>query len=479
MRNSFAQPEVEALRGKIKDGSATDEEKARYQRLLGQHAQLNPESYEARVARAREYAGYSINQSPEGFVPIAPNGPLPEIDYGKQKKRSKKPIDKPLAMPYVRPIATIMSTAKGPQDRVVFYDMYPAAPMQNAASPSRLTEQAKSSCHPEIIDLTKDTKTPAATKKVPSPARGQKRVYAPVPLRTRPEHTAKRHKIEKAAGAAPARGILRHAKPASQPPGTRKQPSLIAKIDPTAFLRAMRASAATRGQQEHILTVLRATSSSSSDGSRRSAFDSHQKKATRDLETQTALAAKAPSRPIKKSFAPLIKKGAMTQRVTNTPSPPAKRSRSSPTSPQATITSPPVLRKELAPPAQKPASPPVGKVQATPIEKPRSPRSVEEETKMRRLAGMQSTTAMLTQTIPPDLMKKAIKSNPNMSTTHLLRRLGNPHRRVVHQMLRDQNAKIIREMKKKQLAKTKTTDAPETQAPKPAAQMTSVAVGSK
>ena len=91
---------------------------------------------------------------------------------------------------------------------------------------------------------------------------------------------------------------------------------------------------------------------------------------------------------------------------------------------------------------------------------------------MRRLAGMHSTTAMLTQRLPPDLMKKAIKSNPNMSTTHLLRRFGNPHRRVVHQMLRDQNAKIIREMKKRQgAAITKASDVSAPQAPKPAPQV--------
>ncbi|KAL3904025.1 MAG: hypothetical protein SGILL_010226, partial [Bacillariaceae sp.] len=180
-----------------------------------------------------------------------------------------------------------------------------------------------------------------------------------------------------------------------------------------------------------------------------------------------------------------------SQRAINTASPPSMRSRSSPikkvsspqarktSSPHATIASPPALRKQLAASAQKPASPPADKIQATSTEKPRSPRSVEEETKMRRLAGMQSTTAMLTQTLPPDLMKKAIKSNPNMSTTHLLRRLGNPHRRVVHQMLRDQNVKIIREMKKRQGVKTKAPDAPKMQAPKPAAQVTNVAVESK
>ncbi|KAL3908952.1 MAG: hypothetical protein SGARI_002831, partial [Bacillariaceae sp.] len=375
-----------------------------------------------------------------------------------------------------------MSKAKGPQDRVVFYDMYPAAQMPKSASPQTQKHPGKKPCHVNLIDLTKDekpAKTAAAAKKAPSPAREQKRVHAPVPVRNQLEQVVKRQKIEKPAGAAPSKGILRNTKPAFQPP-TKKPSSLIAKIDPTAFLRAMRASAATRGQQEHILTALRSTSSSSSsDDTRRSAFDSHRKGTTQSLKSQAALAAKAPTRPIKRG-----KDVVPSQRAINTASPPSMRSRSSPikkasspqarktSSPHATIASPPALRKQLAAPAQKPASPSVDKIQATSTEKPRSPRSVEEETKMRRLAGMQSTTAMLTQTLPPDLMQKAIKSNPNMSTTHLLRRLGNPHRRVVHQMLRDQNVKIIREMKKRQGAKTKAPDAPKMQAPKPAAQVT-------
>lgn len=202
------------------------------------------------------------------------------------------------------------------------------------------------------------------------------------------------------------------------------------------------------------------------------------------------MSASNPSRPIKQAFVQHTSRSFASQRPATTPSPPAKRSQSSPTkyasyskakkafSPQASIASPPALRKELAPPAPKPFLQPAEKIQALPTEKPRSPRSFEEETKMRRLAGMQSTTAILTQTLPPHLMKKAIKSNPHMSTTHLLRRFGNPHRRVVHQMLRDQNEKIIREMKKMQLITAKSSDTSQKQDSKPV-QVTNVAVESK
>jgi hypothetical protein len=494
MRNFFAHSEVESLHGKIKDGSATDAEKMRYQELLSQHAQLHPDSYEARVARAREYAGYSINPSPTapmtstGPVPIAPNGPLPDKNYGARKYRSKKPSQKTCAMPYVRPIATIMSKAKGAQDKVVFYDMYPAAHLQKASSPPVQIDGANQLYHVKLIEPTKETKTTTTattTTRPSSPAQGQKRVHAPVPIRQEP--AAKHQKMENpAAASAPAKGILRNNTPTLQPP-TRRQPSLLARIDPTAFLRAMRASAATRGQQEHILTALRASSASSSSSSssndgRRSAFDSLQKRITQDLHARANLAVNTSSRSIEKAFVRSANKPAAFQPASNVPelsakkpTPTAYRSRSSSSS-QAS--SPPTIL--ASPPAQNSASPPAVRGHAPSSDKPLPPstRSVEEETKMRRLAGMKSTTAMLTQTLPPDLIQNAIKFNPSMSTTHLLRRFGNPHRRVVHQLLRDQNEKIIREMKKRQLAHVRSSGTSQAKPAKPAT-ASSVAVESK
>jgi hypothetical protein len=71
----------------------------------------------------------------------------------------------------------------------------------------------------------------------------------------------------------------------------------------------------------------------------------------------------------------------------------------------------------------------------------------EEAAALRRMIGMRSTTAMLAQTLPPSLSYMALAARTDMSTTHILRRLGNPHRRVVHRMLREQHSKILTAMK--------------------------------
>jgi hypothetical protein len=63
-------------------------------------------------------------------------------------------------------------------------------------------------------------------------------------------------------------------------------------------------------------------------------------------------------------------------------------------------------------------------------------------------AGMQYSAAMLSQALPPTMTAESFGSNTNMSATHLLRRFGNPHRRVVHQMLREQHERILNEMKR-------------------------------
>jgi hypothetical protein len=72
----------------------------------------------------------------------------------------------------------------------------------------------------------------------------------------------------------------------------------------------------------------------------------------------------------------------------------------------------------------------------------------DDEACLRRLAGMRSTTAMLAQTLPPSVKYEALKSKTNMSAAHILRRFGNPHRRVVHQMLREQHQRILMDMRK-------------------------------
>lgn len=77
----------------------------------------------------------------------------------------------------------------------------------------------------------------------------------------------------------------------------------------------------------------------------------------------------------------------------------------------------------------------------------------EEEAKARRLTGIQGTATILCdQSVPPALSGTTFDSSSNtstnMSATHMLRRLGNPHRRVVHQMLREQHERILRDMKR-------------------------------
>jgi hypothetical protein len=78
-----------------------------------------------------------------------------------------------------------------------------------------------------------------------------------------------------------------------------------------------------------------------------------------------------------------------------------------------------------------------------------------EEAKARRLTGMQETAAILSQSAPvalssaTTLESSSKNTSTNMSAHHMLRRLGNPHRRVVHQMLREQHERILREMKRK------------------------------
>ncbi len=74
--------------------------------------------------------------------------------------------------------------------------------------------------------------------------------------------------------------------------------------------------------------------------------------------------------------------------------------------------------------------------------------SAEEEARYHSLTGMQYSAAMMSQALPPSLSVEAFKSNPNMSATHLLRRFGNPHRRVVHQMLREQHERILLDMQR-------------------------------
>jgi hypothetical protein len=64
------------------------------------------------------------------------------------------------------------------------------------------------------------------------------------------------------------------------------------------------------------------------------------------------------------------------------------------------------------------------------------------------LAGMEYSAAMLSQALPPAMSAEAFNSTTSMSTTHLLRRFGNPHRRVVHQMLREQHERILADMKR-------------------------------
>ena len=61
---------------------------------------------------------------------------------------------------------------------------------------------------------------------------------------------------------------------------------------------------------------------------------------------------------------------------------------------------------------------------------------------------MQYSAAMMSQALPPSLSVETFQSNPNMSATHLLRRFGNPHRRVVHQMLREQHERILLDMQR-------------------------------
>lgn len=74
--------------------------------------------------------------------------------------------------------------------------------------------------------------------------------------------------------------------------------------------------------------------------------------------------------------------------------------------------------------------------------------SAQEEARYHSLTGMQYSAAMMSQALPASLSVEAFQSNPNMSATHLLRRFGNPHRRVVHQMLREQHERILSDMQR-------------------------------
>jgi hypothetical protein len=73
----------------------------------------------------------------------------------------------------------------------------------------------------------------------------------------------------------------------------------------------------------------------------------------------------------------------------------------------------------------------------------------------RRLTGIQGTAAIMSQSAPialssvTSLDSSSGNTSTIMSAHHILRRLGNPHRRVVHQMLLQQHERILLQMKLK------------------------------
>ena len=89
-----------------------------------------------------------------------------------------------------------------------------------------------------------------------------------------------------------------------------------------------------------------------------------------------------------------------------------------------------------------------------------NPQDEEGVRAARRLTGMKGTAAIMSPFTPSALSSAAglgssasasssCNTSTDMSARHILRRIGNPHRRVVHQMLREQNERILYEMKRK------------------------------
>ena len=93
-----------------------------------------------------------------------------------------------------------------------------------------------------------------------------------------------------------------------------------------------------------------------------------------------------------------------------------------------------------------------------------NPQDEEGVRAARRLTGMKGTAAIMSPSAPFALSSatgmgpgsvvcrlsspSSCNASTNMSAQHILRRIGNPHRRVVHQMLREQNERILCEMKR-------------------------------
>eukprot|EP00529_Nitzschia_sp_RCC80_P030725 CAMPEP_0113523636 /NCGR_PEP_ID=MMETSP0014_2-20120614/45806_1 /TAXON_ID=2857 /ORGANISM="Nitzschia sp." /LENGTH=290 /DNA_ID=CAMNT_0000421729 /DNA_START=108 /DNA_END=977 /DNA_ORIENTATION=- /assembly_acc=CAM_ASM_000159 len=88
-----------------------------------------------------------------------------------------------------------------------------------------------------------------------------------------------------------------------------------------------------------------------------------------------------------------------------------------------------------------------------------NPQDEEGVRAARRLTGMKGTAAIMSPSAPFALSSatrmgsssssSSCNTSTNMSAQHILRRIGNPHRRVVHQMLREQNERVLVEMKRK------------------------------
>jgi hypothetical protein len=372
-KEAVAFAEMARIQRKIRSGNATAVEKERYQYLLqrkesGVSVRLHP-NFPSPLDRTQSIEGE------EGWHPT-------QYDDVVWKRVPPIPTARGIHQPMNHAYQVTGTQIPSPQGNFRLYNVNQASSSSNFKSKSAPFEalrlareraanwnetESKNAYQVRLISPNKPASPLIkAGQLVDASVNGKKRLHAPIPMRDNDANKRQKPISNNSSckESSAIIGILRNHK-TSSPPSQQ-----ISKIDPSAFMRAMRASQVTRGQQRSLLEALRAGSSSSF--SKRSAFES----------------LKSPS-------------------------------------------------KKMEP--EKDSPPP----------QPKSPSSVsrEEETRTRRLAWMRSAKEIMSQNLSPSVLRKDIKSNPNVSTTHLLRRIGNPRRRVIHQMLRDQNKRILEEMK--------------------------------
>ncbi|KAG7362778.1 hypothetical protein IV203_026138 [Nitzschia inconspicua] len=377
-KEAVAFAEMARIQRKLRSGDATAIEKERYQYLLqrndaGVSARLYPSSpapilCTQTVEREEEWQATNCTDVmwkrgvPPTLASIQIRPPINDVLNAPGKHNISPPEKRRCHLnsetqytSYLKsmPIAQLQALRMA-QERVAQCNDTERIPSHQVRviSPKTMTNSSSKTTH--IFDSCVDQK---------------KRLLAPVPMRETGANNRK-HLISEASASKESSaliGILRNHKSVPTPSSYQSP-----KIDATAFMRAMRASQVTRGQQKSLLDALRGCSGSDLQ---RSAFES-------------------------------IKNHSKNQHQT----------------------------KEVS-------SPPPAQVSA-------STTSQEEASRARRLAWMRSAKEIMSQSLSPSVLRKDIRSNPNVSTTHLLRRIGNPHRRVIHQMLRDQNKRILNEMKK-------------------------------